>query len=203
MEGRSQVIVYLQGILKEASPLSAVILTGGVGYGVHLPVRVAEKLPAVGCEVSLHIRQVFREDASDLYGFIDVSERDFFDLLIKVSGIGPKTGLALLSRVDPGTLVSGISTGDTTMLAKCPGIGKKTAERIVVELRDKVPATGITPAVAGAIAPLSGSPTEEEAVAALTTLGFKVPDARKAVAKAAEQIGANASTEDLVKAALR
>lgn len=196
-------IVYLQGILREASPLRAVIVAGGVGYGVHVPVRVSGKLPAPGNEVSLHIRQVFREDASDLYGFLEESERDFFDLLIKVSGIGPKTGLTLLSRVDPETLGSGIATGDTAMLAKCPGIGKKTAERIVVELRDKITSVGgQPPGIEGTGAP-GGNRNEEEAVAALVTLGFKAPEAGRAVAKAAKTLGPESSTEELVKAALR
>lgn len=197
-------IVLLQGRLHEAHPLKAVIIAGGVGYGVHIPIRVAEKLPPVGSEVSLHIRQVIREDASDLYGFLEAAERDFFDLLTKVSGIGPKTALTLLSRVEPGSLATGIATGDTAMLAKCPGIGKKTAERIVVELRDKMPAFGDPSALpGGTAAAAAGSPAEEEAAAALVTLGFKAPDARKAVSQAARTLGPGASTEELVKAALR
>lgn len=196
-------IVFLQGVLREASPLRAVVLAGGVGYGVNVPVRVAGKLPAPGNEVALHIRQVFREDASDLYGFLDESERDFFDLLIKVSGIGPKTGLALLSRTEPSSLAAGIATGDTAMLAKCPGIGKKTAERIVVELRDKISATGTIEGSADGLPSAAGSGNEEEAVAALVTLGFKPPEAKRSVSKACAALGPTASTEDLVKTALR
>ncbi len=196
-------IVFLQGVLREASPLRAVILAGGVGYGVHVPVRVSGRLPPAGNEVSLHIRQVFREDASDLYGFLEESERDFFDLLIKVSGIGPKTGLALLSRVDPGTLATGITTGDTILLAKCPGIGKKTAERIVVELRDKMASIGSGPAGGEPSSARPENRNQEEAVAALVTLGFKAPEARKAVTRAVETQGADTPTEELIKAALR
>ncbi len=196
-------IVYLEGRLHEVRPLQAVVLAGGVGYAVNIPLRVSEKLPPRGGDVSLHIRQVFREDASDLYGFTEAAERDFFDLLTGVSGIGPKMALTLLSRVDPASLTAGIASGDTGMLSKCPGIGKKTAERIVVDLRDKVSSLGTPGPLAPAGASPSAEPREEQAVAALATLGFKMPDARKAVAKAARNAGPGASTEELVKTALR
>jgi len=199
-------IVYLQGKILQSSPLYAVVLANGVGYGVHVPLRVTEKLPATGGEVQLHIRQVFREDSADLFGFLDASERDFFDLLTKVSGIGPKTALTLLSRVPAESLAAGIAASDTVMLAKCPGIGKKTAERIVVELRDKVPSFGIP----GSASSPSGSSSDplasdaaQEAIAALVTLGFKAPEARKAVERSLNTCSPDARTEDLVKAALR
>ncbi|MBC2600358.1 Holliday junction branch migration protein RuvA [Puniceicoccus vermicola] len=196
-------IVYLQGQVLQSTPLFAVILTHGVGYGVHIPLRVSEKLPPVGGEAKLHIRQVIREDSSDLFGFLDAAERDFFDLLTKVSGIGPKTALTLLSRVPADALAAGIASSDTVMLSKCPGIGKKTAERIVVELRDKVPSFGVPGTVPGASAASGSSETAEEAVAALVTLGFKPADARKAVERSLKTAGETPTTEDLVKMALR
>lgn len=197
-------IVYLQGQLLQSSPLFAVILANGVGYGVHVPLRVSERLPQKGAEVQLHIRQVFREDSADLFGFLDAAERDFFDLLTKVSGIGPKTALTLLSRVPADSLARGIASSDTVMLSKCPGIGKKTAERIVVELRDKVPSFGIpeTSSTGSTSDPLA-SDSAQEAIAALVTLGFKTPDARKAVERSLKSCPAGANTEELVKAALR
>ena len=196
-------IVYLQGQLLQSTPLHAIVLANGVGYGVHVPLRVSEKLPAPGGEVKLHIRQVFREDSADLFGFISAAERDFFDLLTKVSGIGPKTALTLLSRVPAESLAAGIASSDTVMLSKCPGIGKKTAERIIIELRDKVPSFGVPETVAGASASSSASATAEEAVAALVTLGFKPVDARKAVERCLQTAGSTPSTEELVKMALR
>lgn len=198
-------IVYLEGTLHEARPLHAVVLAGGVGYGVHVPLRVSERLPARGQPVALHVRQVFREDAADLYGFLDATERDFFDLLTKVSGIGPKTALTLLSRVPAESLAAGIAASDTDLLARCPGIGKKTAERIVVELRDKVASLGVpgSAVAAGGPAAAGGDASIEEAVAALVTLGFKAPEAKKAVDQAAAKAGPSPTTEDLVKAALR
>ncbi len=197
-------IVYLQGQLLQSSPLFATVLTSGVGYGVHVPLRVSEKLPPAGGEVKLHIRQVFREDSAELFGFLDAAERDFFDLLTKVSGIGPKTALTLLSRVPAETLAAGIASSDTVMLAQCPGIGKKTAERIVLELRDKVPS--FAPAGPGSPKSESGAAlheSAEEAVAALVTLGFKPVDARKAVDRGLQRAGPTPSTEELVKMALR
>jgi len=196
-------IVYLQGELFHSSPLQAVVLANGVGYCVHIPLRVAEQLPPKGNTVRLHIRQVFREDSADLFGFLDPAERDFFDLLTKVSGIGPKTALTLLSRVPAASLAAGIAASDTTMLAKCPGIGKKTAERIVVELRDKVVSLGVP----GTPAPQPGQSRAqeqvEEAIAALITLGFKPADARKAVERGLQTAGPDPSTEELVKLSLR
>ncbi|MFP4352694.1 MAG: Holliday junction branch migration protein RuvA [Puniceicoccaceae bacterium] len=197
-------IVYLQGVLRESRPLHAVVLAGGVGYGVHVPLRVGERLPAPGVEVALHIRQVFREDSADLYGFLESSERDLFDLLTKVSGIGPKTALTMLSRVPAESLAAGIASGDTAMLATFPGIGKKTAERIVVELRDKMASV----AIPSARPPSSGGPAEnqaaaDEAAAALVTLGFKPADARKAIDRVLQKASATPSTEELVKLALR
>ncbi|MEM0965633.1 MAG: Holliday junction branch migration protein RuvA [Verrucomicrobiota bacterium] len=196
-------IVYLEGELLHSTPLHAVILANGVGYGVHIPLRVSEGLPAKGGSVKLHIRQVFREDSADLFGFFDATERDFFDLLTKVSGIGPKTALTLLSRVPAESLASGIASSDTIMLSQCPGIGKKTAERIVVELRDKVPSFGIPSSPAGVPEDTNGQAMIEEAAAALVTLGFKPVDAKKAVERSLRTVGDSPTTEKLVKLSLR
>lgn len=203
-------IVYLEGILRESHPLFAVVVTGGVGYGVHIPLRTAEKLPPVGQEVQLYTRHVLREDASELFGFLESRERDFFDLLTKVSGIGPRTALNLLSRVATDTLESAISSGDTRLLSQCPGIGKKTAERLVVELRDKLitlQQSGSSSAeTTGGTAESANSnvSVKSEAIAALTTLGFKFGDAEKAVNQALQSgSGKDISTEELVRLALK
>jgi len=195
-------IVFLEGTLLSAKPLHAVVLAGGVGYGVHVPLPVAERLPGVGKPVRLHVRQVLREDSSELYGFLREEDRDFFDLLTgKVSGIGPKIGLNLMSRISPDTLRRAIGEGDVTLLSKCAGIGKKTAERIVIELRDKL---GVSGGDAGGPAEPGAAPQSHagEAVAALMALGYKLPDADKAVRRAVERLGAEAATEELVRAAL-
>ncbi|MEO6994698.1 MAG: Holliday junction branch migration protein RuvA [Lacunisphaera sp.] len=202
-------ITSISGILVSATPLSAIIETGGFGYEVHIPVTTAERLPSTGQQTKLHTLAVYREDSQTLYGFASEEERDFFRLLVeKVTGVGPKMALSVLSKLSLATLKSAIVAGDVALLAKCPGIGKKTAERLVMELRDKLnpadlgtvsnPPTGNT---AG-----SGAPAAEnkirDAVLALVALGYKAVDADKSVRQAWVALGASASTEALIKKAL-
>lgn len=201
-------IVLIQGILLEATPLSAIVDVQGIGYEVHIPVTTAERLPGVGKSVKLHTQAVYREDSQTLYGFAEKRERDFFRLLTeKVSGIGPKIALSILSKLSLSMLQSAIASGDVALLSKCPGIGKKTAERLVVELRDKVglPATSAsvgTATIGDASNPLP-KPAQEEAVLAMMALGYKADIADRAVRKALQNLGPDASTEALIKAALR
>ena len=132
-------IARLKGTVLEATPLLVVIEAAGVGYEVHIPVTTAEKVPPVGQECSLFIHAVYREDSATLYGFGVREDRDFFRLLVeKVSGIGPKIAISILSRMSVELLRNAIAGSDVALLSKCPGIGKKTAERLVIELKDKV-----------------------------------------------------------------
>ncbi len=196
-------IAHLKGTVLECSPLMLVLEVSGVGYEVHIPVTTAEKVPAAGQPCSLFTHAVYREDTATLYGFATKDDRDFFRLLVeKVSGIGPKIAIGILSRMSPELLRGAIASSDVALLAKCPGIGKKTAERLVIELKDKV---GLAPSVTpGALA---GTPAAEpsafqDAVTSLMILGYKPADADKLVRKAASQLGASASTEALIKGAL-
>jgi holliday junction DNA helicase RuvA len=201
-------ISILQGEVMEATPLSVVVDVGGVGYEVHVPVSTSERIPHVGGKVKLYIHDVYREDDQALYGFATREERDFFRLLVeKVSGIGPRTAIALLSKLSLPMLSTAIAAGDVAMLSRTPGIGKKTAERLVVELRDKVlpgvgakAATGAmpssAPAASGAVNPVV------DAVNALVALGYNVDAADKSVQRAVAKIGSDASTEALLRAAL-
>ena len=195
-------IVTLRGKLTEAGVLRVVIEASGVGYEVNVPVTTAERLPRVGAEVSLLIHHVFREDGQALYGFASADERDFFRLLVeKVSGVGPKMALNILSRLALPILRDAIIRGDVALLSQCPGVGKKTAERLVVELKDKVGLEG--PGAAPAAAPASSAPSHAaDAVAALVALGFKSADADKGVRAALAKLGAGATADQLVKAAL-
>jgi Holliday junction DNA helicase RuvA len=202
-------ITSISGILVSATPLSATIETGGFGYEVHIPVTTAEKLPPTGQQTKLHTLAVYREDSQTLYGFASEEERDFFRLLVeKVTGVGPKMALSVLSKLSLSTLKSAIVAGDVALLAKCPGIGKKTAERLVMELRDK-----LNPADLGTVsnapagnAASTGAPASEnkirDAVLALVALGYKAADADKSVRQAWVALGASASTEALIKKAL-
>jgi len=204
-------ITSIQGLLTEATPLRAVVELNGFGYEVNIPVTTAEKLPAPGVQVKLHTLVIYREDAQTLYGFATPAERDFFRLMIEtVSGVGPKLALTIMSRMSLPVLESSIRNGDVASLSKCPGIGKKTAERLVVELRAKVGAAGggISPVAGGGASTSAAGGTDagdvplRDAVLALSTLGYKAVDADAAVRRAQIALGAGASTEKLIKHAL-
>ncbi len=197
-------ITSISGALVSATPLTAVIETGGLGYEVHIPVTTAERLPSTGKQVKLFTLAVYREDSATLYGFASEEERNFFRLLVeKVTGVGPKMALSVMSKLSLPTLKSAIASGDVGLLAKCPGIGKKTAERLVIELRDKLNPADLGNVAAGH-SPAS-APTDRrlsDAVLALTALGYKSADADKAVRQAWIALGSAASTEALIKKAL-
>lgn len=199
-------ITRITGTLVAATPLAAVIETGGLAYEIHVPVTTAERLPPVGQQARLHTLVVYREDAQTMYGFASEEERDFFRLLVeKVTGIGPKTALSVLSKLSLPVLHGAIAAGDVALLAKCPGIGKKTAERLVIELRDVIGVTSApaTPAAPGAGAPATvGENKVRDAVLALVALGYKAADADKAVRHALVALGPSATTEALIKKAL-
>ena len=194
-------ISSLAGTLASSSALRAEIEVQGVTYEVLIPATTAERLPSPGAKVRLHTCVIYREDSQTLYGFLTAEDRDFFRLLIdQVSGVGPKLALTLLSRLPRSNLEAAIRSGDVAVLAKCQGIGKKTAERLVLELRGKLGAPG-----AGEAASLPAgttAPPRQDAVAALTALGYKLEDAEKAVARAAARLGPEAATEALVRHAL-
>ncbi len=197
-------IVSLRGKLIEAGVLRVVIESAGVGYEVNVPVTTAERLPKLGAEVFLLIHHVFREDGQALYGFAVAEEREFFKLLVeKVSGVGPKMALNILSRLSLPILRDAIIRGDVALLSQCPGIGKKTAERLVMELKDKVGFEGSAPSVATLAPAAALAPTPaSDALAALVALGFKPADADKGVRTAVAKLGPGATADQLVKAAL-
>ncbi|MCH2036306.1 MAG: Holliday junction branch migration protein RuvA [Puniceicoccaceae bacterium] len=202
-------IVKIIGTILEQSPLTVVIETGGLGYEVNIPLSTAEKLPNVGNECSLFIHAVYREDSAVLYGFISRSDRDFFQLLVeKVSGIGPKIGISILSRMSVELLQNAIICSDISLLSKCPGIGKKTAERLVVELKDKIgyqDANYIQSNDSAAATPLSDRNYSnfKDAVSSLIALGYKPADSDKLIRRALEELSADASTEEIIRMALR
>lgn len=203
-------LTYIQGTLASATPLQAVIDVHGLGYEVHIPVTTAERLPPAGNQVKLFTLAVYREDSQALFGFASREERDFFRLLVeRVSGVGPRVGLSIMSKLSLPMLRSAIAAGDIALLSKCPGIGKKTAERLVIELKDKVgPGGGGVPAMPVGTAADSGAEAGadtriQDAVLALVTLGYKPADADKAVRKALAAADEGISSEALIKAALK
>jgi Holliday junction DNA helicase RuvA len=196
-------ITSVSGVLVAATPLTAVIETGGLGYEINIPVTTAERLPAPGQPAKLHTLAVYREDSATLYGFASEEERNFFRLMVeKVTGVGPKMALSVMSKLSLATLKSAIAAGDVNLLAKCQGIGRKTAERLVMELRDK-PELGTTSLSADATTPAPAADNRvNDAVLALTALGYKAADADKAVRQAWIALGSKATTEALIKKAL-
>lgn len=198
-------ITSIQGTLSSSTPLHAIIELNGFGYEVNVPVTTAEKLPLPGTTVKLHTLVIYREDAQTLYGFTTTAERDFFRLMIEnVTGVGPKGALGIMSRLSLSSLEGAIRAGDIASLSKVPGIGKKTAERLVVELRAKVGASGAaSPDLGGESTPApAGESAHRDAIAALMALGYKGADADQAVRHAALALGAKATTEALIKKAL-
>lgn len=190
-------IVILNGALAEKRPNSLVIETGGVGYEVGVSVSCSAELPAVGATVRLHIHHHFTESDQRLFGFLRMEEKRLFERLITVKGVGPKLALTVLSGLDEAGISKAIATQDLVTLSRIPGIGRKTAERIVVELRDKMDA-GEGGATAGA-----APDARLEAVAALEALGYKRVDAEKAVAAAIRETDDPGNPGDLVKRGLR
>ena len=205
-------IAFIEGDLVECQLNLAIIQVGGIGYEVHIPLTTSENLPALGKEIKLYTQAVYREDAQTLYGFSDRESRDFFRMIVdKVSGIGPKIALNLLGSLSLPTLKTSIASGDVGMLSKAQGLGKKTAERIVVELKDKVLPKGTTIEAGPASFPgvtedASGEFNDlgpyQDALSALLTLGYKATEADQAVRKAADALGQGATTEELIRKAL-
>ncbi len=199
-------ITSIQGTLTAATPLHAIIELNGFGYEVNVPVTTAERLPPPGATVKLHTLVIYREDAQTLYGFSLPAERDFFRLMIEnVTGVGPKGALGIMSRLSLASLEGAIRSGDLATLAKTPGIGKKTAERLVVELKAKLGGTASVDAASAPSSPGESPPaanSHRDAVSALTALGYKASDADQAVRRGALALGASATTEALIKRAL-
>lgn len=211
-------IATIRGKLVEATPVTALIEAGGLGYELHIPVTTSEKLPTVGETVFLLTHAIYREDSATLYGFASRDEKLMFRLLCeKVSGIGPKTAISILSKLSTRSLRSAIATGDVASLSKCPGIGKKTAERLIVELRESLGAIGggVPIATTGPIGdgsesipadqPPADSPHQAvtDAITALIELGYKAPVAEKTVTDARKRLGPDANVQELIKASLR
>ena len=197
-------ITFLEGVLAEAYPTHVVINVNGVGYDVLIPLSSFDKLPQPGGEVTILTHLVVREDAHILYGFMTVPERELFRMLINnVSGIGPKTALNILSGMNAVSFRGAVASGDVKSLSQISGVGKKTAERIVVELRDKVGAAGAWEATSAARSLSASDQKVNDAVLALMALGFKQPDAHESVRAAQAMLGEKAGVEELVRAALK
>ncbi|MGP0172164.1 Holliday junction branch migration protein RuvA [Pseudomonas sp. NCHU5208] len=194
----------LRGTLAEKQPPHLLLDVNGVGYELEVPMTTLYRLPAVGQPVTLHTHQVVREDAHLLYGFFEKRERELFRELIRLNGVGPKLALALMSGLEVDELVRCVQAQDTAALVKVPGVGKKTAERLLVELKDRFKAWESIPAIAPLVVEpqlaQAVSSAENDAVSALISLGYKPQEASRAVAAVKED---GLSSEDLIRRALR
>ena len=197
-------ITFLEGVLVESLPTHVVVAVQGVGYHVAIPLSSYDKLPAVGHQIKILTHLQVREDAHILYGFCSAAERDLFRLLVaNVSGIGPRTALDVLSGTSVTSFKAAVVAGDLASLSRIKGIGKKTAERIVVELKDKVGVAAAWEAASAGHAPTPQEAQINDAVLALIALGYKQADAHKAVKTVQEKGGGAQNVEDVVRAALK
>ena len=196
-------ITYVKGILVEKQPTRVVVDVGGLGYEVFIPLSSYDRLPGTGAEACLLTVDHVREDAHILYGFVSEGERQLFGMLTAVSGIGPKSALSALSGMTVRELKAAVAEGNVKRISSVPGIGAKTAERIVVELRHKLSAGEVLEAVAGADD--AGDPLNtglRDALLALMALGYKQEDARKMVLAASKKHPEVTDVEKLIKIAL-
>ena len=197
-------ITFLHGKLVEALPTQAIVDVQGVGYEVLIPLSSFDKLPQPGQEVKLLTQLVIREDAHTLYGFATGGERELFRMLVNnVSGIGPKIALNILSGMNAVAFRGAVAGGDVKALSQISGVGKKTAERSGVELRDQVGAAGAWEASSAKRSLSAVAQKLNDAVLALISLGYKQVDAHEVVRQAQGVLGPQASVEDLVRASLK
>lgn len=191
-------IAWLEGVLLEKQPPTLVLNVGGVGYELEVPASTFAELPAINETISLHIHMVVREDAQLLFAFTTAQQRDLFRSLIRVNGVGPKVGLAVLSTMSIQELLQSMTDEDYLPLTRVPGIGKKTAQRLLVEMKDRLPKefSDVSLQVGGS---RSGSSERQDAISALISLGYKDRDASRIIRALPEEL----SSEDLIRQALR
>ena len=192
-------IAHLRGKLFAKTPGQAIVEAGGVGYDVVISVPTFTSLPQEGSEVSLYIHTHVREDALALFGFLERDEKRLFERLITVSGVGPKLAITILSGLNPERTVTAIRAQDHATLTRIPGVGKKLAERLVVELKDKLEDFAVAPS-----AKIAAGPAAEDVLSALVNLGYARPAAEKAIETAVEKNkAAGENFDELFRAALK
>ena len=191
-------IAYLEGTLRQLDATRALVVTTGVGYEVHISLATYYRLEGRK-DVSLEVYTHVREDALSLYGFASAEEKYAFEKLISISGIGPTLAQKILSGIEPADLADAIARNDARKLSSIPGVGKKTAERICLELRDKI----LMPATTATAASPSRISVDDDVQSALINLGYRPKDAELAIGKARDEVGADAEFSALLKRALR
>jgi Holliday junction DNA helicase RuvA len=197
-------IEYIKGILSEKEVTRVAIEAHGVGYNISIPLSTYEKLPETGSNLLLHIHYLVREDAHKLYGFLTKTEREMFRHLIGITKIGPKVALSVLSGISVNDLVNCINSGDSSRLEKIPGVGQKTAQRLLMELKGKV---GPASACGISESPLTVNSTNlkirDEAFAAMVSLGYNDKQVQKAFTRVEQMVSVSAPVEEWIRKALQ
>lgn len=202
-------IEYIRGVLTEKEVTRASIETNGIGYDINIPLSTYEKLPETGKEITVYIHYHIREDAHKLYGFYSRREREMFRHLISISKIGPKVGLSILSGITVDELIGSINTSDPTRLQKIPGVGGKTAQRLVLELKGKMEKTSSVPKklqnsnTGETLSTFYGGSVREEAFAAMVSLGYNEKQVVRALSRVDQIIEKDAQVEDWIRNALQ
>ena len=192
---------YIKGTLTQNSPANITVETGGIGYKIHVPLNNYNNLPQIGDTAHLYLSFIVKEDSHTLFGFLQKSQRDIFEKIITVSGIGPKTGLLLIGYLEPAHFFSAIKNADIKLISKVPGIGKKTAERLIIEMKDKLKIFEKDPLLSS---DLEKTPSHAaDALNALIHLGYNHLDAQKAIKKVMEENSQEKNIGRIISMALK
>ena len=190
---------FIRGKMVQSIPSKAVVDVNGVGYGLVISLKTFQKLPHTGSEVFFYVAPIIREDGHFLYGFLSLEDKKLFEQLISISGVGPKTAIGILGHVDIGDFQMAVLQGNAALLSKIPGIGKKTAERLIIELKDKFTHTSGS----STSLPVGGNPVVADAISALINLGYHPLDAQKAIKKVLSIHEKTPTLSELISGALR
>jgi holliday junction DNA helicase RuvA len=194
---------YIKGILTKSTPIKITIETGGIGYLLYIPLNAFNKLPELNTPITCFTSLIIKEDSHSLYGFLSKEERDLFEILISISGIGPKTALALVGHLDLSLFHSAIYSSDIKLISKVPGIGKKTAEKLIIEMRDKIKILEKEFSFMPSPINLTSKSHVSDALNALLTLGYNHLQAQKAINKVLEDNKEETDAGKLISLALK
>jgi Holliday junction DNA helicase RuvA len=192
---------FIRGKMVQSTPSKAIVDVGGVGYGLVISIKTFQKLPNIGTEVFFYALHIVREDGHYLYGFLTLDDKKLFEQLISINGIGPKTAIGILGHVDIGDFQMAVVQGNAALLAKVPGIGKKTSERIIIELKDKF--TNSSSSGVSLPSGAQGNSVVADAISALINLGYHPLEAQKAIKKVLSLHEKEPTVSELISGALR